>query len=145
VVFIATPHRGSFLAENFLGKIARKLVSLPGALTTMGKQLATLKPAMAGETGWRIPTSIDNMDWSNPFLRTLASLPIAEGVKAHSIIAVKGDGPPEKGNDGVVRYTSAHIQGVESELVVRSAHSCQSNPHTIEEVRRILYEHARVQ
>ena len=145
VVFIATPHRGSFLAENFLGKIARKLVSLPGTLTTMGKQLITLNPAMAGETGWRIPTSIDNMDWSNPFLRTLASLPIAEGVKAHSIIAVKGDGPPEKGNDGVVRYTSAHIQGVESELVVRSAHSCQSNPRTIEEVRRILYEHARVQ
>ena len=26
VVFIATPHRGSFLAENFLGKIARKLI-----------------------------------------------------------------------------------------------------------------------
>jgi hypothetical protein len=145
VIFIATPHQGSFLAENFLGKIARKLVSLPGTLTTMGKQLTTLNPAMAGTTGWRIPTSIDNMDWSNPFLRTLASLPIAEGVKAHSIIAVKGDRPPEKGNDGVVRYTSAHIQGAESELVVRSAHSCQSNPRTIEEVRRILYEHAGVQ
>jgi len=138
VVFIATPHRGSFLAENFLGKIARKLVSLPGALTTMKKQFTTL----TGESGLRIPTSIDNMDWSNPFLRTLESLPIAEGVKAHSIIAVKGDGPPEKGNDGVVRYSSAHIQGVESGLVVRSAHSCQSNPRTIEEVRRILYEHA---
>ena len=144
VVFIATPHRGSFLAENFLGKIARKLISLPGTLTTMGKQLTTLNPAMAGKTGWRIPTAIDNMDWSNPFLRTLASLPM-EGVKTHSIIAVKGDGPPEKGNDGVVRYTSAHIEGVESELVVRSPHSCQSNPHTIEEVRRILYEHAGVQ
>jgi pimeloyl-ACP methyl ester carboxylesterase len=145
VVFIATPHRGSFLAENFLGKIARKLVSLPGTLTTMGNQLVTLNPGMVGGTGWRIPTAIDNMDWSNPFLRTLASLPIAEGVKANSIIAVKGDGPPEKGNDGVVRYTSAHIEGIESELVVRSAHSCQSNPHTIEEVRRILYEHAGVQ
>jgi len=144
VVFIATPHRGSFLAENFLGKIARKLVSLPGTLTTMGKQLNKLNPAMAGTTGLRIPTSIDNMDWSNPFLRTLASLPM-EGVKTHSIIAVKGAGPPEKGNDGVVRYPSAHLEGVESELVVRSAHSCQSNPHTIEEVRRILYEHAGVQ
>jgi len=55
---------------------------------------------------------------------------------------VKGDGPPEKGDDGVVRYTSAHIEPVESELVVRSAHSTQSNPHTIEEVRRILYRHA---
>jgi hypothetical protein len=145
VVFIATPHRGSFLAENFLGKIARKLISLPGTLTTMGEQLTRLNPGMAGTMGFRIPTAIDNMDWSNPFLRTLASLPIAKGVKAHSIIAVKGDGPPEKGNDGVVRYTSAHIEGVESELVVRSSHSCQSNPHTIEEVRRILYEHAGVQ
>jgi hypothetical protein len=144
VVFVATPHRGSFLAENFLGKIARKLVSLPGTLTRMGSQLAPLSRAMAGESGFRVPTAIDNMDWSHPFLRTLESLPIAEGVKAHSIIAVKGDGPPEKGNDGVVRYTSAHIESVESELVVRSAHSCQSNPRTIEEVRRILYEHAGV-
>jgi len=42
----------------------------------------------------------------------------------------------------VVRYTSAHIEPVESELVVRSGHSTQSNPHTIEEVRRILYRHA---
>ena len=145
VVFIATPHRGSFLAENFLGKIGRKLISLPGTLTTMGKHLVTLSTPVMGQSKLRIPTSIDNMDWSHPFLRTLESLPIAEGVKAHSIIAVKGDGPPEKGNDGVVRYTSAHIQGVESELVVRSAHSCQSYPHTIEEVRRILYEHAGVQ
>jgi len=30
---------------------------------------------------------------------------------------------------------------VESELVVKSPHSCQDNPHTIGEVRRILLEH----
>jgi len=96
------------------------------------------------KTAWHPPTAIDNMDWSNPFLRTLASLPIAEGVHAHSIIAVKGDGPPEEGDDGVVRYTSAHIDGVESELVVRSSHSTQARAETIEEVRRILYQHAGI-
>ena len=53
-------------------------------------------------------------------------------------------GPPEEGNDGVVKYTSAHIDGVESELVVRSGHSTQAEPATIEEVRRILYEHAGI-
>jgi len=38
-----------------------------------------------------------------------------------------------------VAYKSAHIDGVESELVVRhSSHSTQSNPRTIDEVRRIL-------
>ena len=78
----------------------------------------------------------------NPFLKTLAELPIAEGVKAHSIIAVKGDGPFEDGSDGVVRYRSAHLKGVDSELVVRSSHSAQGLAETIEEIRRILVEHA---
>ena len=35
----------------------------------------------------------------------------------------------------------AHIEPVESELVVKSSHSTQGNPHTIEEVRRILQLH----
>ncbi len=108
VVFIATPHRGSFLTENVLGRLARRLVSLPGDLTRMGLDLARLSPERFSAMGSRLPTSIDNMDWSNPGLRTLASLPIVPGVHAHSIIAVKGDGPPEEGNDGVVAYTSAH-------------------------------------
>jgi hypothetical protein len=42
----------------------------------------------------------------------------------------------------VVRYRSAHIPGVESELIVRSPHSCQGNPHTMAEVLRILRLHA---
>ena len=45
-------------------------------------------------------------------------------------------------NDGVVEYDSAHIDGVESELVVRSGHSTQGKPETIAEVRRILRLHA---
>jgi hypothetical protein len=65
-------------------------------------------------------------------------------VKAHSIIAVEGDGPFQDGDDGVVEYSSAHIDGVESEVVVRSAHSTQGRPETIEEVRRILRLHAGV-
>ena len=141
LIFICTPHRGSFLADNFLGNIARKLVNIPATITKTTLELAKLNPVGAFKTAVTIPTSIDNMKWSNPFLKTLASLPIAPGVHAHSIIAVKGDGPPEKGDDGVVAYSSAHIDGVDSEFIVRSGHSTQSTPETIEEVRRILYEH----
>jgi pimeloyl-ACP methyl ester carboxylesterase len=144
IIYIATPHHGSYLAENYLGKIAREFVNLPATLSKTSAELIRLNPTGAAQTLMRIPTAIDNMSWSNPFLRTLYTLPLAPGVKANSIIAVKGQGPVEKGKDGVVRYTSAHIEGVESELVVRSGHSCQDNPHTIEEVRRILYEHAGV-
>ena len=37
-----------------------------------------------------------------------------------------------------MKYTSAHVDYAESEFIVRSSHSCQGNPVTIEEVRRIL-------
>ena len=77
------------------------------------------------------------------FVQTLQEVPVAPSVKAHSIIAVnEGSGPVEEGDDGVVKYSSAHIDGVESELVVRSDHSTQGRPETIEEVRRILRLHA---
>jgi len=78
---------------------------------------------------------------SSPILQTFAAVPISPNVAANSIIAVQGDGPIETGSDGVVTYKSAHIDGVESELVVRSGHSVQSNPQTVAEVRRILLLH----
>jgi pimeloyl-ACP methyl ester carboxylesterase len=145
VVFICTPHRGSFLAENFLGNIARRLVTFPAKLTKVTVDLIKLDPVGAAKMAVHMPTAIDNMDWSNPFLKTLASLPIAPGVEAHSIVAVKGSGPPEAGDDGVVKYTSAHIDAVASELIVRDGHSTQATPATIEEVRRILYAHLKQQ
>jgi hypothetical protein len=85
------------------------------------------------------------MSPSHPFLVTLRAIPLADGVPAHSIIAVQGDGPIEEGDDGVVTYDSAHIEGVASELVVRSEHSVQGNPATIREIRRILLEHLKGQ
>jgi pimeloyl-ACP methyl ester carboxylesterase len=142
VIFIATPHRGSYQALGFFGGLASWLVRLPGNLTRLGVELATLQTRglLAGPfTG--IPTSITNMNPSNRFIQTLASMPIVEGVTAHSIIAVEGDGPVEDGADGMVRYKSAHIDGVASEKVVRSGHSTQGNPETIQEVKRILMEH----
>jgi hypothetical protein len=80
------------------------------------------------------------MSPNSPFIKSLAAIPVAPGVHAHSIIAVANEGPLEDGSDGVVRYTSAHIDDAESELVVRSGHSTQANPATIGEVQRILLE-----
>ena len=90
-------------------------------------------------------TSIDGMSPDSPVLKTLAVTPLAPGVIGHSIIAVEGDGDPELGDDGVVAYTSAHLDGMESEYIIRSGHSCQGHPFTIEEVRRILLEHLGTQ
>jgi hypothetical protein len=67
--------------------------------------------------------------------------PVAPGIHAHSIIPTLQDGPLEDRDDGVVAYRSAHIDGVESELVIEhQGHSTQSNPLAVREVRRILVE-----
>jgi len=63
-------------------------------------------------------------------------------VEADTIVAVKGNGPIETGDDGVVKYSSAHIDGVKSELVVRWEHSVQGQPEAIMEVCRILLDNA---
>ena len=85
-----------------------------------------------------VPSAVDNMSPRHHFVRALQKIPVDPRVKVNSIIAVEGDGPLEQGNDGVVEYSSAHIEPVESELVVKWNHSLQGRPETIEEIRRIL-------
>jgi hypothetical protein len=143
VIFIATPHRGSYQALGFLGSLASWLVNLPGRLTKLSGDFLTLqKQGVFRGSVTGIPTAIDNMNPNNIFIKNLASIPIADGVVAHSIIAVDSDAPLSEAGDGVVKYMSAHIDGVESEKIVRSSHSVQGNPETILEVKRILHEHA---
>lgn len=140
VVFIATPHRGSYQATGWALDLIRRFITLPGTLVTQFQGL--LKSQAFASLGVReMPTSVDNMSPGHPFLRALNELPIDPAITAHSIIAVLGDGPITGKTDGVVAYESAHIEGVASEVVVRSGHSTQGHPETVEEVRRILREH----
>jgi len=140
VIFIATPHHGSYQALGIFGDLASWLVNLPGRFAKMSFDILTLQKQGVFLTPFRgIPTSITNMKPNNRFIRALSAIPIANGVVAHSIIAVQGDGPLEEGGDGVVKYSSAHINGVASEKIVRSSHSTQGNPETIQEVKRILF------
>ena len=140
VVFISTPHRGSFVAEHWIGRLTRSLISLPSEVTAVGRDL--LKgDRLPLELREGIPDSVMNMEPDSTFVRTLGTLPFDPDVHLHSIVSVKGSGPAEEGDDGVVRYTSAHLDQAESELVVRHGHSCQSEPATILELRRILLEH----
>ena len=156
VIFISTPQRGSYMAGNWLGRIATRLTSAPGRLVNLPLDLAKAGLALPGAAADavqgnddaklqramnRVPSSVDNMNPSNKFIVALADLPIAPGVGVHSIIPVKGGPPADRQNDGVVAYSSAHLDGVGSELIVYNhGHSVQSSPAAIEEVRRILLE-----
>ena len=140
VVFICTPHRGSFVAgKQLIATVVRWLLSPPLPLTGLSADIARNPGA---STSPFIPSAVDNMSPRSHFIGAIEEIPVASSVTVNSIVAVEGDGPIEQGDDGVVKYTSAHIEPVESELVVKSSHSTQGNPHTIEEVRRILRLHA---
>jgi pimeloyl-ACP methyl ester carboxylesterase len=143
VVFVATPHGGSFRVGTFVLTLVRKLVTLP--LTVVKGIQEAAREGLVTKALARIPTAVDNMRPGSTFIETLATMPIAPGVAAHSIIAVQGRGGPAGLNDGVVAYESAHIEGVESEKIVRSSHSTQGEPETILEIRRILREHLGIQ
>ena len=144
VVFLSTPHRGSFRSKWWNRNLVRLLVSFPATLIKNSMDYYEylnddVKKLLGGEK--TIITSADSQSKDNPVLKALAEIPLAPWVKGHSIIAVKGDGDPKLGNDGVVEYTSAHLDGMASELIIRSNHSSQLNPLAIDEVRRILVEH----
>jgi hypothetical protein len=139
VIFVCTPHRGSFVAgRRILANLTRSLLTLPFAITGVQADLAR-NPGVS-KAGF-VPSAVDNMSPGHPFIVGLQDIPVVSSVKVNSIIAVEGDGPPDQGDDGVVKYSAAHIEPVESELIVRSGHSVQGNPNAIEEVRRILRLH----
>ncbi|MDD3846548.1 MAG: alpha/beta fold hydrolase [Syntrophorhabdaceae bacterium] len=147
VIFISTPHRGSYVAGGWIGRLAGKFISLPFRMVEGMKEVVTRNPdAVDLSTLEGVPRSTANMDPVSVFIKVFSSIPIAPGVPAHSIISVRNpDAPKAKWTDGVVKYESAHLDGAASELVVHSGHSCQSEPQTIEEVRRILLLHIGVQ
>jgi pimeloyl-ACP methyl ester carboxylesterase len=140
VVFICTPHRGSDLASNGIGKIGISLISLPARLTTV--MLDTLTSADLAEitgSSKRLPNSITGLKPSSPALPIINSVPI--GVPYHSIIGDRGKGDCPNCSDGVVAYWSSHLNGAQSETIVPGPHGSCQLPQTIAELDRILRLH----
>ena len=51
----------------------------------------------------------------------------------------------ERLSDGIVPYTSAHLDGAASETVINGGHSIQENPQTVLTLRRILHQQLQQQ
>ena len=140
VVFICTPHRGSDLASNGIGKIGISLITLPARLTTV--MLDTLTSAdlvqLTGSSK-RLPNSIIGLKPTNPALPVINSVSI--GIPYHSIIGDRGRGDCPNCSDGVVAYWSSHLNGAQSECIVPGPHGSCELPQTIAELDRILRLH----
>ena len=141
VVFLSTPHRGSRLADFALTRLFSRFVRSPANVAAALGDLFANDPENDVQRRMKKSRgSVGNMSPNSKFIQLLAALPVAPGISSHSIIGIEKP-PAEEGSDGVVSYQSAHLDGVDSELVVISGHSSQSNPIVVEEIRRILIEH----
>ena len=148
VMFIATPHGGSELGDEFVGRVADRLIRMPSSLRQTyralllqnGRDFFTPEVLSGG-----LPSSIDELRRNNRLLRTMATLPRRPGLEGHSVIGRKDPTVPIlESSDGVVPYGSSHVDWATSELVVAGDHGCQDVPPTIEEIRRILRLHLGV-
>lgn len=144
-VFISTPHHGSPLGDELVGRVASRMIRVPQDVLDVRAAFARLNggEAIAWEyKNRRYATSVAQLGVENPVLHSINKLTIKETVPYHSIIGYNGKAPPlPEGGDGVVPYRSAHIDGALSELIVPSDHSAQETEAAIAELRRILTTH----
>jgi triacylglycerol esterase/lipase EstA (alpha/beta hydrolase family) len=140
-IFAATPHRGSKMADSWVGRLSASRIRLPSDLqhdivqVVSGNRDASTAAGRAFGRGMNF-SSVRTLSPRDPALQTLADLPI--DVPFHSIIGQHASGPIETSSDGVVAYSSAHLDGAASELVVRSGHGVCENADAQREIIRIL-------
>lgn len=141
-VFIAAPHRGTPFAENTLSRWLSNLITLPAAAVRQFARLSRLTDADGApppESPVRVPNGVDNLSENDRYIQLTARMPISPSVRYHSIIANDTPGVPlAESDDGLVPYRSAHLDGAESEKIIRYSHSVQETPEAILELRRIL-------
>ncbi len=142
VVFISTPHRGSTLSDRAIASAIAGLIAVPKFLLSTTFDVMTLDLDTPGDKlKERNLTSVKNLSPQNRIILATQDIPIDDAVSYHSIMGNIRHGDDADGTDGIVSYSSSHLDGAESELVVPSGHSAHYHPLAILEVRRILSEH----
>jgi pimeloyl-ACP methyl ester carboxylesterase len=142
VIFMAAPHRGSSVADSFVGRLGNLLTRVPPLPERGLSQLARANPnAMRPEAaaffeGGRF-SAVRTLSPRSTALIAVSELPIE--VPYHSVMGQLHPRPKERGSDGVVPYWSSHLPGAQSELIVRSGHGVIDNPDAIREFIRILH------
>jgi pimeloyl-ACP methyl ester carboxylesterase len=142
IIFLSVPHRGSVLAGGIVGSIGNRIIQPSKAPARVLKELAeqypgVLDPYYARVNASRGPTSLVSIA-PNPLLNSLANLPI--NVPFHSIIGHLGPIKGPGSTDGLVEYSSSHLEGAESEKIVPAGHYLMDHSETVAEIKRILEE-----
>lgn len=144
IVYMATPHRGSTFADNWIGRMGQKLIALPSEMLQEATRIATLSSGMFLLNPLQLKdelTSIRQLSPNSSLVKYMSELRHKPGIPVHSIIGDRGKHDTPNSSDGVVKYHSSHLDWSQSETIVPSGHSVQDDPATAIELRKILREH----
>lgn len=148
-IFVATPHRGSRFADNLIGRFGNSLVRLPEHCVQATKAVARANrdKLTPGYGPWLLngpPPSIRTLSPDSPASSAVETIPIREGVTYHTIVGTRtmDFADHTTTTDGIVEYRSAFLDGAASEAYVPSGHDAHQHPEGVDEILRILREHA---
>lgn len=149
MVLLSAPLRGTDYADRWFTRVIRKVIRLPNSFV---ESIVTDSPnanidEQLLETIHQLSlTKIQNgpgdLSKKSDFTRLTQNAHIVAGLPFHSIIGNdKGKVPKSEMTDGIVSYSSAHLDGAVSEKIIDGGHSIQETPEAILELRRILRLH----
>jgi triacylglycerol esterase/lipase EstA (alpha/beta hydrolase family) len=145
VIFIATPHRGSPMADAWYTNIFSGMVGLPSSIsdaTTKAISKGVLTQSAASFYTKKAPNALMLLSPTSAFTQATNTVPLRQDIPYHSIIGTRKLATVGAGtSDGIVPYESSHLDFTQSEKLVPSGHSAHEHPLAIAEVKRILYEH----
>jgi pimeloyl-ACP methyl ester carboxylesterase len=145
VIFIATPHRGSPMADQWYTRILSGMVNLPAIVSDTTATIANrqvLTQSAADAFTKKTPNSLILLSPSSIFIQATNTIPLRPDIPYHSIVGTRKPATVGAGtSDGIVPYESSHLDFAQSEKFVPSGHGAHAHPLAIAEVKRILYEH----
>lgn len=146
VVLLATPHRGSDFASNWIGRLGIALIKLPQNLleetyriVTFNNNIFILKP----EKLVNDLTSISQLSPGNAMIKGLDPLRIDKNISVHSIVGDRGRNDAPNSSDGLVKYSSSHLNWADTETIVPAGHSVQRHHLTASEILSLLNQHLK--
>ena len=138
LVFIATPHGGSPMADGPLALLGLALSRPQGNTARIGDELEAAYGPDSYNGGLRGETfSLRNLSPSSRVIQALRRIPIDPSVPHHSIVLQLPHPTLHGRGDGVVPYESAQVSSASSEVLVPGFHVQLSKPGVIDELRRI--------